>query len=47
MTLLQNEPDIINIEKITDLNIEIPEFQRPYTWSENSANTLFNDTYSA
>ena len=47
MTLLQNEPDIINIEKIKDLNIEIPNFQRPYTWSENSANTLFNDTYSA
>lgn len=28
-------------------NLKIPDYQRPYTWKKSTADTLFNDIYSA
>lgn len=45
MTLIDKELEII---RIVDLkNIEIPDYQRPYSWGVDSVNTLFDDTYKA
>ena len=38
---------IVNLRRILSLNLEIPEYQRPYRWSTESAITLFSDTYNA
>ena len=27
--------------------LTIPDYQRPYTWKKSTADTLFNDIYSA
>lgn len=42
-----NELEILSIEKLLALNLKIPEYQRPYRWSIESTNTLFNDIYKA
>lgn len=47
MALLQDELQIINIDVLMQINLKIPEYQRPYRWSTSSTNTLFTDTYGA
>lgn len=47
MSLIKNESGIIEIEELFNLNLVIPEYQRPYSWSVTSTNTLFVDTYKA
>ncbi|AND79231.1 DUF262 domain-containing protein [Streptococcus pantholopis] len=47
MSLIQEELEIINIKKLMELNLKIPEYQRPYRWSSRSVDTLFTDTYEA
>jgi len=47
LTLIENELGIIKIEDLMKLELKIPEYQRPYRWSEKSAITLFEDTYEA
>lgn len=38
---------IISIRQIVEENLTIPEYQRPYKWSTESALTLVNDTLAA
>ena len=38
---------ILNLRRILNLDFDIPEYQRPYRWSTESAITLFSDTYKA
>lgn len=42
------ELQIINIRELlsNNLNLIIPDYQRPYKWSVNSVNNLFNDIYT-
>ncbi|ENH97264.1 hypothetical protein J416_06510 [Gracilibacillus halophilus YIM-C55.5] len=47
MALIERELAIVEVQKLFTLNLKIPEYQRPYTWSVKSTNTLFHDTYSA
>lgn len=41
--------DIKKLQKIIDIghSLKIPDYQRPYVWSERSVKMLFNDTYEA
>ena len=39
--------DIASLEKIKEYKLTIPDYQRPYTWKKSTADTLFNDIYSA
>lgn len=34
---------IVTIEELLKLNLEIPEYQRPYAWSEEEILTLIED----
>lgn len=45
--MLCEKPLIINIETLFLSKLFIPNYQRPYTWSKNSAILLFNDTFNA
>ena len=45
MALIETELEVINIKNLK--NIKIPDYQRPYSWSVESVNTLFEDTYNA
>ena len=38
---------IISLKEALKLNLSIPNYQRPYRWSTQSASLLFNDIYSA
>ena len=37
--------NIVNISKILEKELKIPNYQRPYTWSIKSALELFNDIF--
>lgn len=45
MTLIVNELEIIKIKDLKNMNI--PDYQRPYSWSTYSVNILFDDIYKA
>lgn len=40
-------PKISKLKDLFEQNLELPTYQRPYSWIKNSANTLFVDTYKA
>lgn len=41
------EKEITTVEKLLTLELTIPVYQRPYSWSEKSSNILFEDIYKA
>lgn len=42
------EKNIVSVrDMLFDKTLSIPNYQRPYTWSSNSAATLFSDIYMA
>lgn len=47
MALLQDELKIRKICELLNMKLTLPLYQRPYSWSVKSTNTLFNDTYHA
>lgn len=47
MGLIEKELSIVRIKELLKLELAIPKYQRPYSWSIESANTLFIDTYNA
>lgn len=47
MALLTNELETVNIENLLSMNLDIPVYQRPYSWKVKSANTLFSDILDA
>lgn len=47
MALIQDELKIIQIKELLTMNLTLPSYQRPYSWSVKSTNTLFIDTYEA
>src|SRR5690625_2791089 len=47
MALLQDELKIKKICYLLEVNLALPSYQRPYSWSVRSTNTLFIDTYNA
>jgi len=47
MALIKDELKIISLEKLLNMKLIIPVYQRPYRWSVKSTNTLFFDTYMA
>lgn len=47
MGLIQEELKITKIEDLFNKNLTLPSYQRPYSWSVKSTNTLFIDTYDA
>lgn len=38
-----SRPQILSVENVLNLNLSIPEYQRPYKWSTESAGILFDD----
>lgn len=38
MALIETELEVINIKNLK--NIKIPDYQRPYSWSVESVNTM-------
>lgn len=47
MALIQDELKITKIQDLLTMNLTLPSYQRPYSWSVKSTNTLFIDTYEA
>ena len=47
MALIERELSIVTIKELFELKLAIPEYQRPYSWSVESTNTLFMDIYEA
>lgn len=47
MALIQDELKITKLKDLLDMNLALPSYQRPYSWSVKSTNTLFIDTYEA
>ncbi|WP_133014827.1 DUF262 domain-containing protein [Clostridium cuniculi] len=47
MALIKDELSIFTIKDLFQLKLAIPEYQRPYSWSVSSTNTLFMDIYEA
>lgn len=47
MALIKDELSIFTIKDLFQLKLAIPEYQRPYSWSISSTNTLFMDIYEA
>lgn len=47
MALLEDELKIVSVGNLMKTDLRIPDYQRPYRWSEASTNTLFEDTYYA
>jgi len=41
------EPKIVTLKDLLELPLSIPDYQRPYRWTTESAVTLFNDIYDA
>jgi uncharacterized protein with ParB-like and HNH nuclease domain len=44
MALLQDELKITKLHDLLGMKLALPSYQRPYTWSVKSTNTLFLDT---
>ncbi len=42
-----DESKVVSIAELIKLPLKIPEYQRPYTWSADSVNVLFNDIKEA
>lgn len=47
MALIEEELKIVKIQELLDKKLALPSYQRPYSWSVQSTNTLFLDTYGA
>jgi hypothetical protein len=47
MALIQDELKITKIKDLLTMDLTLPSYQRPYSWSVKSTNTLFIDTYEA
>ena len=47
MALIQDELKITKLKDLLNMKLVLPSYQRPYSWSVKSANTLFIDTYEA
>lgn len=47
MALIEDELKIPKVKDLLDLRLTLPPYQRPYSWSVKSTNTLFKDTYEA
>lgn len=47
MALIQDELKISKLKDLFTINLTLPSYQRPYSWSVKSTNTLFIDTYEA
>lgn len=47
MALIEEELKISKIKDLLDLELTLPPYQRAYSWSVKSTNTLFIDTYEA
>lgn len=47
MALVQDELKITKLKDLFTINLTLPSYQRPYSWSVKSTNTLFVDTYEA
>ena len=47
MGLIQDELKITKIKELLNMDLTLPSYQRPYSWSVKSTNTLFMDTYGA
>lgn len=47
MVLVQDELKITKLKDLLTINLTLPSYQRPYSWSVKSTNTLFIDTYEA
>lgn len=44
---MSTELKIVSLKELLSWNLCIPPYQRPYTWSDKSAATLFDDVYEA
>lgn len=47
MALIEDELKIIKLKELLYMKLALPSYQRPYSWSVKSTNTLFIDTYEA
>lgn len=47
MALIQDELKVTKLKDLLNINLALPLYQRPYSWSVKSSNTLFIDTYEA
>jgi hypothetical protein len=47
MALIQDELKISKVKDLLTMDLTLPSYQRPYSWSVKSTNTLFIDTYEA
>lgn len=47
MALIHDELKITQIKDLLTMDLTLPSYQRPYSWSVKSTNTLFIDTYDA
>lgn len=47
MALLQDELKIKKFHELLKMKLALPSYQRPYSWSVKSTNTLFLDTFNA
>lgn len=47
MALIESELKIIKLKELLYMKLALPLYQRPYSWSVKSTNTLFIDTYEA
>lgn len=47
MALIPKELRVTRIQELFAMNLTLPSYQRPYSWSVKSTNTLFIDTYEA
>lgn len=47
MALLQEELKITKLQALLGMKLALPSYQRPYSWSVKSTNTLFLDTLTA
>lgn len=47
MALIEDELKITKIKDLLTMDLTLPSYQRPYSWSVKSTNTLFIDTYEA
>lgn len=47
MALIHDELKITPIKDLITMDLTLPSYQRPYSWSVKSTNTLFIDTYEA
>ena len=43
MSIIKEELKLVSIKDILNYNLKIPEYQRPYTWKEDTILKLYND----